>query len=163
MDKVFALDGTYPALIKNLSVIERYRQAAIDAAFQGDFGFSIALFRKAFNAVPHMPRGWKSHKEILQEMRYAMEDSYQRSFEKIADSLYTNVVDIVTVAATGKPCAVVVTAVLDEHVRDFESATNTMTFLAYMRLLSDSMCSETGEIKDSRLEELENLLLRSDD
>jgi hypothetical protein len=158
MDKLFALDGTYPALIRNLSVIERQRQAAINAAFPGDFGFSLALFRKAHNAVPYMPRGWKSHKEILQEIVYAMEDSYSQAFQKTGRTLYTNVVDVVKVTSEGAECGAVIEAILKEHLRDFQVAASIRMFLTYVRIFADSMCSADGDIQDNRLQQLETLL-----
>ncbi len=154
MAKIFpvSLEGSYATVVRHLSHLDIRQQAAIDRAFQGDYHLSVALFRRCFQEIPRVPRGWRPHEDVLAEMRHAMEDSLSRFVQRMVLSLRKNLHGTLK-SATESEAEGRIDELLQNHARDIEHIVETSMKLTHMGLFTDHM--RTHGITDARLKQLE--------
>jgi len=156
MAKIFTYEGSYSSFINSLGLVERDRNAAIAHAFQGDYHLAIIQFRRTCKAVPRLPQGYKTHADILQEIKYGMMDSFQRSFEYAVKSHYDAMLDIVARAKKGENVDELFNYAFEEHARDMERFANLSSQIMLADVIIDNMCS-TGVMSDARLNQVESM------
>ena len=153
MGKIFAISNeAYASMTHGFSChMDELCEASIAAAFQGDYALSMSLYLKRFRAMPRVRAGKKSHEALLDELRHAMADSFERSFAKTARSLHEEV--LVLIQEDVRDCVPeeLVSETLMLHVREFEAHANMASALGAVSMIVNHMLAEGVGISEGNL------------